>query len=100
MKALNKYQFKKTKVNKEAFAKGIEDGHITCDCLSLIDSRHKFNDNLYIYINDLNTPYYNEEDDDNYFSNLSPTKIINLFFNCIELFETVYNNFILEYNEV
>ena len=36
---------------------------------------------------------------DNYYSNLSPTKIINLFFNCIELFENVYTNFILEYNE-
>ena len=99
MKAFQKYQFRKLKVSREAFIKGIEDGQITCDCLSLMDSRHKFSDNLYIYINDLNSPYYNEEDDDNYFSNLSPTKIINLFFNSVELFETVYTNFILDYNE-
>ena len=99
MKAFQKYQFMKTKVSKETFIKGIEDGQITCDCLYLLDSRHKFGDSLYIYINDLNTPYYNEEDDDYYFSNLSPTKIINLFFNCIELFESIYTNFILEYNE-
>ena len=99
MKAFQKYQFRKNTVSKEAFIKGIEDGQITCDCLSLMDSKHKFSDNLYIYINDLNSPYYNEDDDDNYFSNLSPTKIINLFFNCIELFETVYTNFILDYNE-
>ena len=99
MKAFQKYQFRKMKVSKEVFIKGIEDGQITCDCLSLMDSKHKFSDNLYIYINDLNAPFYNEEDDDNYFSNLLPTKIINLFFNCIELFETVYTNFILDYNE-
>ena len=99
IKAFQKYQFRKMKVTKDAFRKGIEDGQITCDCLSLPDSRHKFSDNLYIYINDLNTPDYDEEDDDNYFSHLSPTKIINLFFNCIELFESVYTNFILEYNE-
>jgi len=99
MKAFQKYQFKSVKVSREAFIKGLEDGQIACECLSLLDSRHKFNDSLFIYINDLNTPYYNEEDDDNYFSNLSPTKIINLFFNCIELFETIYTNFILEYNE-
>ena len=99
MKAFQKYQFRKMKINKDVFIKGVEDGQITCDCLTLMDSKHKFSDNLYIYINDLNAPYYNEEDDDNYFSNLSPTKIINLFFNCIELFETVYTNFILEYNE-
>ena len=99
MKAFQKYQFRKMKVNRDSFAKGLEDGSITCDCLSSVDSRHKFSDNLFIYINDLNTPYFDESDDDNYFSNLSPTKIINLFFNCIELFETVYTNFILEYNE-
>ena len=99
IKAFQKYQFRKMKVTKESFIKGLEDGQITCDCLSLIDSRHRFSEHLYIYINDLNTPYYNEDDDDNYFSNLSPTKIINLFFNCIELFETVYTNFILDYNE-
>ena len=99
MKAFQKYQFRKMKVSREVFIKGLEDGQITCDCLSLMDSKHKFNDNLYIYINDLNSPYYNEEDDDNYYSNLSPTKIINLFFNSIELFETVYTNFILDYNE-
>jgi hypothetical protein len=99
MKAFQKYQFRKMKINKDVFIKGVEDGQITCDCLTLMDSKHKFSDNLFIYINDLNAPYYNEEDDDNYFSNLSPTKIINLFFNCIELFETVYTNFILEYNE-
>ena len=99
MKAFQKYQFRKMKVSREAFIKGIEDGQITCDCLSLMDSRHKFSDNLFIYINDLNAPYYNEDDDDNYYSNLSPTKIINLFFNCIELFESVYTNFILDYNE-
>ena len=99
MKAFQKYQFRKMRVNKDSFAKGLEDGSIVCECLSLVDSRHKFSDNLYIYINDLNTPYFDESDDDNYFSNLSPTKIINLFFNCIELFETVYTNFIIEYNE-
>ena len=99
IRAFQRYQFRKMKVNKDTFIRGLEDGSITCDCLTLIDSRHKFSDNLYIYINDLNTPYYDENDDDNYFSNLSPTKIINLFFNSIELFETIYTNFILEYNE-
>ena len=99
LKAFQKYQFRKVHVNREEFAKGIEDGQIVCDCLSLLDSRHKFQDYLFIFINDLNSPYLNEEDNDNYFSNLSPTKIINLFFNCIELFESVYTNFILEYNE-
>ena len=99
MRALQKYQFRKMKVNKEAFIKGLEDGTISCDCLSLIDSRHKFNDTLFIYINDLNTPYFDEEEDDNYFSSLSPTLIVNLFFNCIELFESIYTNFIFEFNE-
>ena len=37
--------------------------------------------------------------DDNYFSNLSPTKLINLFFNNVELFESIYSSFISEYNE-
>jgi len=99
MKAFQKYQFRKMKVSREVFIKGIEDGQITCDCLSLIDSKHRFSDNLYIYLNDLNIPFYSEYEDDNYFSNSSPTKIINLFFNCVELFETIYTNFILEYNE-
>ena len=54
---------------------------------------------LKIYLNDLNIPYYSEDEDDNYFGNSSPTKIINLFFNSVELFETIYTNFILEYNE-
>ena len=99
MKAFQKYQFRKMKISKEAFIKGVEDGQISCECLTLMDSKHKFSDNLFIYINDLNAPYFNEEDEDDYFSNLSPTKIINLFFNCIELFENVYTNFILEYNE-
>ena len=99
MKAFQKYQFRKMKVSREVFTKGLEDGQITCDCLSLIDSKHRFTDNLYIYLNDLNIPYYSEDDDDNYFSNSSPTKIINLFFDCTELFETIYTNFVLEYNE-
>ena len=99
MKAFQKYQFRKMRVSKEVFIKGLEDGQITCDCLSLVDSKHRFSDNLYIYLNDLNIPYYDEDEDDNYFSNSSPTKIINLFFNCVELFETIYTNFILEYNE-
>ena len=99
MKAFQKYQFRKMKVSREVFTKGLEDGQITCDCLSLIDSKHRFTDNLYIYLNDLNIPYYSEDDDDNYFSNSSPTKIINLFFDCTELFETIYTNFVLEYND-
>ena len=99
MKAFQKYQFRKMRVSREVFIKGLEDGQITCDCLSLIDSKHRFSDNLYIYLNDLNIPYYSEDEDDNYFGNSSPTKIINLFFNSVELFETIYTNFILEYNE-
>ena len=99
MKAFQKYQFRKMRVSREVFIKGLEDGQITCDCLSLIDSKHRYSDNLYIYLNDLNVPYYSEDEDDNYFGNSSPTKIINLFFNSVELFETIYTNFILEYNE-
>ena len=99
MKAFQKYQFRKMRVSREVFIKGLEDGQITCDCLSLVDSKHRFSDNLYIYLNDLNIPYCSEDEEDNYFSNSSPTKIINLFFNCVELFETIYTNFILEYNE-
>ena len=56
------------RVSKEVFVKGLEEGQITCDCLSLIDSKHRFSDNLYIYLNDLNIPYYSEDEDDNYFN--------------------------------
>ena len=99
LKAFQRYKFKKITLNKNEFIHGIENGTIYCDCLSLNDSRHKFSDYLFIFINDLNSPYYNEIDDDNYFSNLSPTKLINLFFNSVELFESIYSSFISEYNE-
>ena len=99
LKAFQRYKFKKITLNKNEFIQGLENGTIYCDCLSLNDSRHKFSDYLYIFINDLNSPYYNEIDDDNYFSNLSPTKLINLFFNSVELFESIYSSFISEYNE-
>ena len=99
LKAFQRYKFKKITLNRKEFIQGIENGTIYCDCLSLNDSRHKFSDYLFIFINDLNSPYYNEIDDDNYFSNLSPTKLINLFFNSVELFESIYTSFISEYNE-
>ena len=99
LKAFQRYKFKKITLNKKEFIHGLENGTIYCDCLTLNDSRHKFSDYLFIFINDLNSPYYNEIDDDNYFSNLSPTKIINLFFTSIELFESIYSSFISEYNE-
>ncbi len=99
LKAFQKYKFRKITLSKNEFIRGLENGTIYCDCLSLNDSRHKFSDYLYIFINDLNSPYYNEIDDDNYFSNLSPTKLINLFFNSVELFESIYSSFISEYNE-
>lgn len=86
-------------MNQKEFLKGIEDGIIYCDCFSLNDSRHKITDYLYIFLNNVNLPYYNEIDEDNYFSELSPTKIINLFFTSIELFESIYTNFFTEYNE-
>ena len=99
LKAFQKYKFRKITLSKNEFIHGLEAGTIYCDCLTLNDSRHKFSDYLYIFINDLNSPYYNEIDDDNYFSNLSPTKLINLFFNNVELFESIYSSFISEYNE-
>ena len=99
LKAFQKYKFRKITLTKNEFIHGLETGTIYCDCLTLNDSRHKFSDYLYIFINDLNSPYYNEIDDDNYFSNLSPTKLINLFFNNVELFESIYSSFISEYNE-
>ena len=99
LKAFQRYKFRKITLNKNEFIQGLENGTIYCDCLTLNDSRHKFSDYLYIFINDLNSPYYNEIDDDNYFSNLSPTKLINLFFNSVELFESIYTSFISEYNE-
>ena len=99
LKAFQKYKFKKVSLNQKEFLKGIEEGQIFCDCYALNDSRHKISDYLYLFLNNLNQPYFNEYDDDNYFSDLSPTKLINLFFNCIELFESIYTNFFREYNE-
>ena len=99
LRAFQKYKFKKVTLNRKEFEKGIEDGLIYCDCFTLNDSRHKIVDYLYIFLNNLNQPYYNEFDEDNYFSELSPTKIINLFFTSIELFESIYTNFYSEYNE-
>ena len=99
LRAFQKYKFKKVSLNRKDFLKGIEDGQIYCDCFTLNDSRHKIPDYLYLFLNNLNQPYYNEIDDDNYFSELSPTKLINLFFTSIELFESIYTNFFSEYNE-
>jgi len=99
LKAFQRYKFKKVTLNKNEFVQGLENGQIYCDCLTLNDSRHKFTDYLFIFLNDLNSPYHNEIDDDNYFSNLSPTTLINLFFNNVELFESIYSGFISEYNE-
>ena len=99
LRAFQKYKFKKVSLNQKEFLKGIEEGQIYCDCYTLNDSRHKITDYLYIFLNNLNQPYFNEIDDDNYFSDLSPTKLINLFFNCVELFESIYSNFFTEYNE-
>ena len=99
LNAFKSYKFKKISLNQKEFLKGIEEGQIDCDCLSLNDSRHKLSDFLYSFLNNINQPYYNEIDDDNYFSDLSPTKLINLFFNCVELFESIYSNFVREYNE-
>ena len=99
LRAFQKYKFKKVTLNQKEFLKGIEEGQIYCDCFSLNDSRHKITDYLYIFLNHLNQPYYNEFDDDNYFSELSPTKLLNLFFTSIELFESIYTNFFTEYNE-
>ena len=99
LKAFQRYKFKKVTLNRNEFVQGLENGQIYCDCLTLNDSRHKFTDYLFIFLNDLNSPYHNEIDDDNYFSNLSPTTLINLFFNNVELFESIYSGFISEYNE-
>ena len=99
LRAFQKYKFRKVYLDQKEFLKGIEDGIIYCDCFSLNDSRHKITDYLYIFLNNVNLPYYNEIDEDNYFSELSPTKIINLFFTSIELFESIYTNFFTEYNE-
>ncbi len=52
-----------------------------------------------IFINDLNIPIYDEEDSDDYFSHLTPTHIINLFFISNELFKSIYTGFISEYND-
>ena len=99
LRAFQKYKFRKVSLNKNEFMKGIEDGLIYCDCFSLNDSRHKISDFLFLFLNNLNQPYYNEFDDDNYFSELSPTKLINLFFTSVELFESIYTNFFSEFNE-
>ena len=100
LRAFQRYKFKKVSLNQKEFLKGIEEGQIYCDCFTLNDSRHKIPDYLYIFLNNLNQPYYNEYDDDNYFNELSPTKLINLFFTNVELFESIYTNFISEYNEL
>ena len=99
LRAFQKYKFRKVSLNQNEFMKGIEDGLIYCDCFSLNDSRHKISDFLFLFLNNLNQPYYNEFDDDNYFSELSPTKLINLFFTSVELFESIYTNFFSEFNE-
>lgn len=95
---LEKYQFKRIKVSKEEFELGIQRKEITCDCLTLIDSKHKSADYLSVFINDLNIP--SKEEDDEYFSHLTPTQIINIFFNSTELFENIYSGFISEHNEM
>ena len=99
LRAFQKYKFKKVYLPKKEFIKGMEDGHIYCDCFALNDSRHKIPEYLYLFLNNLNMPYYNEIDEDNYFSELSPTKLLNLFFTEVELFESIYTNFSSEYNE-
>ena len=71
LKAFQKYKFKKVSLNQKEFLKGIEEGQIFCDCYALNDSRHKISDYLYLFLNNLNQPYFNEYDDDNYFSDLS-----------------------------
>ena len=98
-RAFRKYQFRKVSCSKEEFELGVSKGEITCDCLSLNDSKHKSPDYLSVFINDLNIPSYDEEDSDDYFSHLTPTHIINLFFTSNELFESIYTGFISEYND-
>ena len=99
LKAFRFYQFRKVKCTKEEFEKGIQNGKINCDCLSLPDSKHKSQDYLSVFITDLNIPYNNEEDNDDYYSNLTPTHILNYFFVNIDLFESIYSGFLNEYNE-
>ena len=98
-KELEKYEFKRVRVSREEFEYGVQKNEIVCDCLSLPDSKHKSPEQLSIFINELNVPSYNDVDNDDYFSSLSPVLLINLFFNATELFENIYTGFISEYNE-
>jgi hypothetical protein len=99
IKTFQEYNFRSVHLTKEEFEYGLIIGDITCDCLNLINSKHRSQEHLSMFINQLNIPLLNEEYNIDYFSELTPVHLVNKFFNCIELFENIYNGFISEYDD-
>ena len=99
IQTFQEYNFRRVHLTKEEFEYGLINGDIICDCLNLINSKHRSQEHLSMFINQLNIPLLNEEYNIDYFSELTPVHLVNKFFNCIELFENIYNGFISEYND-
>ena len=79
-------EFKKVEINSG--------GIVNCQCPSFKNSRHTAVDFMNKCLGDIN------KNNENYFPNMSPVILINMFFESDELFRSVHKKFIDVFNEI